>query len=127
MSQEQKPIPHAERLKSGVIGEEARMIEAMIRSYCKKFHHTENNELCKECSDLLYYAKKRLACCPFQEKKSTCARCTIHCYRNKEREMIRDVMRTTGPSTLLKHPVMTLNHFIRSLKTPPEKPRNIHK
>lgn len=120
-------IPHAERLKSGVIAEEATMIEAMIKSFCKQFHHTDGNDLCEDCARLLHYSKKRLACCPFQNEKSTCARCMIHCFRPKEREQIRQVMRTQGPKMLLSHPMMTFRHMIRGLKTPPEKPRNNRK
>ena len=120
------PIPHAERLESGVLEEEAEMIEAMIRGYCQK-HHKPQNGLCEDCEALLHYAKKRLACCPFRDNKPTCAKCTIHCYRTQEREAIRNVMRTMGPKMLFTHPIMTFNHLVRSLKTPPTKPRNTRK
>ena len=120
------PIPYAERLESGVLKEEAEMIEAMIRGYCQK-HHKPQNGLCEDCEALLHYAKKRLACCPFRDNKPTCAKCTIHCYRTQEREAIRNVMRTMGPKMLFTHPIMTFNHLVRSLKTPPTKPRNTRK
>lgn len=120
------PIPHAERLESGVLKEEAEMIEAMIRGYCQK-HHKPQNGLCEDCEALLHYAKKRLACCPFRDNKPSCAKCTIHCYRTQEREAIRNVMRTMGPKMLFTHPIMTFNHLVRSLKTPPTKPRNTRK
>ena len=124
MSQEKfDPIPHAERLQSGVLKEEADMIEAMIRAYCQKHHHPQDG-LCEDCEALLHYAKKRLACCPFRENKPTCAKCTIHCYRAQERDAIRTVMRTMGPKMLFTHPIMTCHHFLRSFKTPPAKPRN---
>ena len=120
------PIPHAERLESGVLKEEAEMIEAMIRGYCQK-HHKPQNGLCEDCEALLHYTKKRLACCPFRNDKPTCAKCTIHCYRAQEREAIRCVMRTMGPKMLFTHPIMTINHLVRSLKAPPAKPRNTRK
>lgn len=120
------PIPHAERLESGVLKEEAQMIEAMIRGYCQKNHHPKN-ALCEDCEALLHYAKKRLACCPFRENKPTCAKCTIHCYRQEEREAIRSVMREMGPKMLFSHPVLTMKHLLKSLKMPPAKPRNRRK
>ena len=101
MAEKFDPIPHAERLESGVLKEESQMIEAMIRGYCQK-HHPKNG-LCQDCEALLHYAKKRLACCPFQENKPTCAKCTIHCYRQEERQAIRSVMREMGPKMLFSH------------------------
>ena len=45
----------------------------MITLYCNK-NHTPN-ELCPECASLLDYTRKRLDKCPFQEGKTTCAKC----------------------------------------------------
>ena len=120
------PIPHAERLESGRLKEEAEMIEIMIRAFCRQHHHPQD-ALCENCHALLHYAKKRLACCPFREKKPTCAKCTIHCYRTYERESIRNVMRTMGPKMLFSHPIMTLRHLVHSFASAPAKPRNKRK
>ena len=59
--------------------QEYKTIETMIRMYCKNIHNCEE-ELCRECSDLLKYAEERLNNCKFGENKPTCDRCTIHCY-----------------------------------------------
>ena len=66
MAEKFDPIPHAERLESGILKEESQMIEAMIRGYCQKNHHPKNG-LCQDCKVLLYYAKKRLACCRYEK------------------------------------------------------------
>ena len=46
----------------------------------------------------------RLAKCPYQEDKTTCAKCPVHCYKPSRREQIRAVMRYAGPRMLLRHP-----------------------
>jgi hypothetical protein len=102
------------------IKREKKTIEAMIRIYCKK-HHETHGELCPECSELLEYAKTRLDKCPFQEKKSTCGKCLVHCYQPQMREKVKKVMRYSGPRMLLHHPVLAIHHVIDGRKKP-EKP-----
>jgi len=71
------------------IRREKKTIEAMVRYYCKKKHEAKD-ELCPECAEFLNYAFLRLDKCPFQEKKSTCGKCTVHCYRPDMREKAKD-------------------------------------
>ena len=52
----------------------------MIGIYCRG-HHGTQGELCPDCADLLSYAGLRLEKCPFQENKTTCAKCPVHCYK----------------------------------------------
>ncbi|MBF0328933.1 MAG: nitrous oxide-stimulated promoter family protein [Nitrospirae bacterium] len=96
---------------------EAKTIEAMINLYCRDLHCT-NKSLCIDCRDLLEYALARLDKCPFQEKKSTCGKCLIHCYKPKLREKIQEVMRYSGPRMIRKHPIMALYHLFDGLKKP---------
>ena len=58
---------------------EKRMVEVMIRLYCKK--KEKNAQLCPACKELLEYATARLDSCPFGDKKGTCKDCRIHCYK----------------------------------------------
>ncbi|MBW1792406.1 MAG: nitrous oxide-stimulated promoter family protein [Deltaproteobacteria bacterium] len=93
------------------IQREASTIEAMIRIYCRH-HHGTNSELCKECDLLLQYALVRLKKCPFQEKKTTCGKCPIHCYKPGMRKKIQEVMRYVGPRMVLHHPIMGIMHIV---------------
>jgi hypothetical protein len=97
---------------------ERRTVEAMIGFYCRGRHGTRH-ELCQDCEALRQYAGQRLAKCPFQEGKTTCAKCPIHCYRPEMREQIRDVMRYAGPRMLFRHPIVTLQHMLDGRRQEP--------
>ncbi|RME45284.1 MAG: nitrous oxide-stimulated promoter family protein [Chloroflexi bacterium] len=102
---------------------EARTIEAMIYIFCEKKHGLKG-ELCTECQELLDYAHLRLQKCPFQEEKSTCANCRIHCYRPDMRERVREVMRFSGPHMLYRHPILAFMHLVVDERRPaPDPPK----
>ncbi|MGD0885469.1 MAG: nitrous oxide-stimulated promoter family protein [Thermodesulfovibrionales bacterium] len=90
---------------------ERRTIDAMIGIYCRHHGGTED-AVCPECKELWDYAQKRLDQCPFQEGKTTCANCKIHCYNPVKREKIREVMRYAGPRMIPRHPLLALFHFL---------------
>lgn len=94
---------------------EARTVELMIRRYCRDHHSTEGT-LCPDCAALLDYALARLEHCPFQEGKSTCAKCPIHCYSPDKRNRIREVMRYAGPRLLWTHPRLSIMHLVDGLR-----------
>ncbi len=96
---------------------EARTVELMIRRFCRDTHYPEG-ELCDRCRDLLAYARKRLAACPFQAKKPTCGNCTVHCYAPGMRERIRAVMRHSGPRLLWTNPSLAIMHLLDGLRKP---------
>jgi hypothetical protein len=106
---------------------ENRTVEAMIHIYCRGQHRTQNGP-CSECAELLDYARTRLRKCAFQEGKTTCAKCPIHCYKPDMRERIRAVMRYAGPRMLIRHPVLALLHLVvdswrkEPLHSPEERP-----
>ena len=89
-------------------------IGKMAEIFCRAHHQTEKG-LCPECRALLSYALERMESCPFKEGKSVCSACTIHCYKPAMREGIRQVMRYSGPRMLLRHPLLTLAHFLDGL------------
>jgi hypothetical protein len=97
------------------VGREVRTVEAMVRLYCRD-HHQRGEALCTECTDLLHYARARLDRCPYQERKPTCVKCPVHCYRPAMRERIRVVMRYAGPRMLLHRPGLALLHLIVGLR-----------
>lgn len=103
------------------IARERRTIEAMIDLYCGDVH-AANGSLCAECKGLLDYARERLDRCPYQGGKTTCAQCSVHCYRPEMRERIRAVMRYAGPRMILRHPIMAAAHLFDRLRREPVKP-----
>jgi hypothetical protein len=62
---------------------------------------------------------QRLEKCPFEEGKTTCARCPVHCYKPEMREKIRAVMRYSGPRMLYRHPMLTIFHIIDGRRKAP--------
>jgi len=91
------------------ITRESKTIAVMIDLYCHSQHGSDG--LCSECSELLVYAKERLEKCPFQEGKTTCAKCPVHCFKPAMRDKIRTVMRYSGPRMLHRHPILAIHHF----------------
>jgi len=93
------------------IKRELKTIKAMIRLYCKA-HHNQGKDLCESCQELQTYSIKRLANCPFQENKTTCGSCNVHCYKPSMKKKVIDVMRYSGPRIMLHHPVLALAHLL---------------
>jgi hypothetical protein len=100
---------------------EAATVSAMIEMYCRDQHGTQDG-LCSDCAALSAYAMERLRRCPFQEGKTTCANCPIHCYKPDKREQVRAVMRYAGPRMMFRHPVMTAWHLFDGRRKEPIKP-----
>lgn len=93
------------------IAREKKTVAAMIAMYCRD-RHGGGPRLCRECAELLDYARGRLDNCPFGEEKPACAKCAVHCYRRAERERITAVMRYSGPRMLTRHPILALRHLL---------------
>lgn len=93
------------------ITREEKTVAAMIELFCRQ-RHCRRHDLCEECQELLDYARERLDKCPFQEGKTVCSFCTVHCYKPEMREKIRVVMRFAGPRMLYRHPLMTIQHIM---------------
>ncbi len=96
---------------SGRLERERKTIRIMVELYCRGVHGLPGR-LCGECRSLLEYALERIARCPFGERKPACGSCPVHCYRSREREGIRRVMRFAGPRMPAKHPVLAVKHFL---------------
>jgi len=97
---------------------EQKTVEYMIALYCKDHHHIKE-KLCRECRQLLEYALFRLAKCPFQENKTTCSNCPIHCYKPKMRQKIREVMGYSGPRMIRHNPLLAIGHMLDGLRKEP--------
>jgi len=96
-------------------------ISKMVGIYCKAHHGS--NGLCDECAVFMDYAEVRLEKCPYGEDKPTCSNCPVHCYKESYRDQAKEIMRYAGPRMLLRHPVLTITHYIdgrRKAKHPRE-------
>ncbi|MDK2821135.1 MAG: hypothetical protein PWP31_1100 [Clostridia bacterium] len=98
------------------IDKEKDTIKKMIKLYCKKQHNSQQG-LCQDCQSLLEYALKRLDMCKFGNKKPTCEKCPIHCYKPEMREKVKKVMRFAGPRMLFIHPIDAVRHMIKNIKS----------
>lgn len=103
------------------IARERKTVAVMIEMYCRGRHG--HAQPCAECAELLAYAGKRLDECPFQEGKTTCSRCPVHCFMPAMREKIRAVMRYSGPLMTRRHPVMAVRHLMDRSRKKPIPPR----
>ena len=66
-------------------------------------------------SVLLDYAYQRRDHCKFGEKKPTCKKCPIHCYKPDMKKKMREAMRYAGPRMMWYHPIAAIKHLIREL------------
>jgi len=109
----QPPNPEHKRMKR-----EKKTIDHMVELYCRK-HHGTHEELCPDCQEFKEYAHLRLDKCPFQDKKSTCGKCSIHCYKPDMKEKAKEIMKYSGPRLLLYHPLLALHHLWDGQRKPP--------
>lgn len=95
------------------IEEEKKVVEQMIRLYCRK--REGHAELCPSCRELMDYALSRLDRCRFGHDKPTCKKCPVHCYRPEMKEQIKRVMRWSGPRMMFYHPLAAIRHLLREM------------
>ncbi len=91
-----------------------KVLHTMIHLYCRA-RHMGSEKLCPSCSDLFSYAAEKMRTCPSLDRGMFCSSCEVHCYGEKEREQIREIMRYSGPRMMLHHPLMALSHLLHTL------------
>lgn len=70
--------------------------------------------VCAECAEHLRYAEKRRAYCP-KDPKPFCAHCDTHCYKPEERVWQRQMMRYSGPRSMLHgHAIDGIKHALEA-------------
>jgi len=99
---------------------ERRTLGFMVQMYCRDRHRSEEG-ICPSCRALLEYALARLSACPFGAAKPVCSKCAVHCYRPAEREMIREVMRHSGPRMVREHPWLAFCHALDGFRPVPRR------
>lgn len=100
-----------------IIVREKKMVEYMVRIYCKNQHETKGVP-CFECNKFLEYAKERLENCPYQEGKTACGKCGLTCYEPEKKKKGMEVFTYSGPRMLLRHPILAFHHVLDSFKEP---------
>ncbi|MDR9828631.1 nitrous oxide-stimulated promoter family protein [Vibrio sp. FNV 38] len=92
----------------------------MLHLYCRQHHYGPS--LCEHCQSLLNYAEIRLDRCPYGQAKPACNQCPIHCYKPQPKQIMKAVMRYSGPRMLLHHPILAIRHLLKERQSFPEKP-----
>ena len=90
---------------------EKKVFAQMVGIYCHGKHKVRYG-LCQSCQELLDYGSDRLDKCPFQDDKVFCSKCVIRCYREDMRERVRELMRYSGMRLFIRHPIMTIKHYL---------------
>jgi hypothetical protein len=103
-------------LLGGRLERENETVRAMVEIYCKSNHNNEMNN-CPKCKQVYEYASYRILRCPHKEEKPSCAKCEIHCFNKQMKEEIKKVMRFSGPRMLIYHPILSIFHYLDSLKS----------
>lgn len=99
-----------------------RLIEAMIRIYCKGNHSdTYKSDICFECNNLLQYAVERSRKCRWSfdsstQIKPTCIQCSSNCYRPEYRDKIKLFMKYSGPRIFFHHPFLSLWYLKKKVR-----------
>lgn len=88
---------------------ELKTLDKMVRLYCRSRHG--GRQLCPECRELLELASERVKACPLSPKPA-CRACRVHCFPPALRARARAVMRYAGPRMALRHPLLTLRHYL---------------
>jgi hypothetical protein len=123
-----------QRMSDEKAREDTRLLGDFTGIYCRGVHKgsersalvSDGSELgvygskvpivCPECAELLRYAEKRRAFCP-KDPKPFCSYCDTHCYSAEMRDRMREVMRYSGPRSLLRgHAVDGIKHLIEGRK-----------
>ena len=89
---------------------ELKTIQAMIGLFCKASHRSAT--LCEDCSQLLRYAKARLAACPFRRRQARLPQVSDPLlpsgYEREDRGR-HEVLRASNAGD---HPVLALKHLL---------------
>ena len=110
-----------QQVKHPYIAKDVETIRIMTEIFCHAHHDTKEG-MCPECEDFYLYAVKRLACCPFGEKKPVCGSCKIHCFGKGYKEKAKEIMAFSGPILILNHPYLSSRNFLALFRTAPDKP-----
>lgn len=98
-------------IKKDKIEYEIEVINKMIDIFYKNKNHKEeytNTEI----DQLKDYCSSKIYNCPVILEKTFCSSCKIHCYDKDQRDLIKKVMKYSGPRMLFYHPVLLIKHLL---------------
>ena len=100
-----------------------RVLTDFVRVYCRARHPGRPLEkvegtdiggvetpLCRECAELVAYARERRRRCPLDPKPS-CKKCPVHCYRKDYRDKVREIMAFAGRKMIMRGRLDYLWHY----------------
>ena len=99
-----------------IITREKKMVETMVKIYCKD-HHDTKKALCSECVEIKDYAKNRLENCRYQEKKPVCGKCGLKCYNNEFKDKTKKCSCTLDQECFSSTQLLEYNTFVIPSKT----------
>ena len=67
--------------------------------------------LCSECSGFVEYAINKRQKCPLEVEKPSCKHCRIHCYAEKQRAMVKQIMAWSGRRMILRGRLDYIWHY----------------
>ena len=102
---------------SARMAREWEVLEKMVHLYCEREHRL--GALCEECQQLLKSSKMHLEACRFGSDKPICANCSFGCFGSTGREKVKAVIGTVRPHMVLRHPGLSLRHWIDSFHQAP--------
>lgn len=124
----------AARLRERAVAQDVRTLGDFVHIYCAGEHRGRERRpaqtpaaalgvygrrvpvVCEECEAHLAYGERRRACCP-KDPKPFCAHCDTHCYKPDEREWQRQMMRYSGPRSVLRgHALDAIRHALEARK-----------
>ena len=114
------------------VEDEVRLVDSMIELYAKahRYNHSLSGSGGVDIEDgidteaLKAYTHKRIEQCRYrnEQKKPFCNVCPVHCYKPEMRRQIRAVMRYSGPRMLFRHPLLSLQHLIGTIRSKRTRP-----
>lgn len=106
------------------VEDEVRLVDSMIDLYTEAHRQRppKSDEAAPNMEALKAYTHKRIEQCRYRGKreKPFCNVCPVHCYKPEMRQQIRLVMRYSGPRMLFRHPVLSLQHLIGTIRSKKE-------
>ena len=111
--------------------DEIRLVDLMIDLYAAAHRHEPSKSNAEvidaavpDIEALKAYTHKRIEQCRYRSKqeKPFCNVCPVHCYKPEMRRQIRAVMRYSGPRMLFRHPVLSLQHLIGTIRSKRSRP-----
>ena len=101
-------------MQSKKITIEKATVKAMIEIYCTSNH--KGKSICDDCNQLIEYALLRTDKCKYKDEKPACKACKTHCYSPEKRNIIKEVMRFSGPRMIFRHPILSIRHLMSKSK-----------